>query len=204
MLIPDKQVLKPAQEKIQATVEELKSIMKSSGTDEGIVRNVKRRLSKYTKVATVMVGGPTQGEAQETKDRVDDAVCAISSAINGGIIPGAGSVLYTAARKLSNNLEKEDSDESFKAGAETLLATCRYPIKTILNNAGFNANLFDLDSLGENETIDIIRGEKVDAYDSGIIDPVMASRNAIINAISIAKTFLNSSSFIIEEDERQV
>jgi len=67
--------------------------------------------------------------------------------------------------------------------------------------AGLEPEKFELDTLSEDETIDVISGKRVNAYESGIIDPVMASKKAIVNAIAIAKTILNSSSFIVDEQE---
>jgi chaperonin GroEL len=200
VIIPNPGLIEAQQQLIDLTISNLKDELKVSNIDEGVIRNIKRRLSKYTKVATIKVGGATHAEAIESKDRIDDSVCAISSAVNGGIIPGAGSVLYIASNKMLEQLnERTDITPDFKRGAKLILETCQCPIKTILTNAGLNPDDFKLDTLEEDETIDVISGNRVDAYESGIIDPVMASKKAIVNAIAIAKTILNSSSFVIEE-----
>ena len=202
VLIPNPGLIEAQKGMLDAVIDDLKQQLKEENIDEGVIRNIKRRLSKYTKVATIKVGGATQAEALESKDRIDDSVCAISSAINGGIIPGAGSVLYVASSKMLDQLrQRTDVSEDFRKGAELILEACTYPIKTILANAGLEPEKFELDTLSEDETIDVISGKRVNAYESGIIDPVMASKKAIVNAIAIAKTILNSSSFIVDEQE---
>ncbi len=200
ILVPYPEILDSQRTTIESTISELKASLLSPEFDEGMIRNVKRRLSKYNKVATISVGGFTQAEALERKDRIDDAVCAISSGINGGIIPGAGSVLYTASRKLRDTLD-EVEDNDFKLGAGALLTSCRYPLELITSNAGFEVKSFNFDELKDDYTINAIEGTIVNAYDSGIIDPVMASVQAIVNAVSIAKTLLNSHSFVIENED---
>lgn len=201
LLIPNNEILVASEELIGNTIKQLKSSLKEDDLNEGVIRNIKRRLSKYTKVATIMVGGITQAEAKESKDRIDDAVCAITSAVNGGIIPGAGSILYIAAKKLLDKLLLDETlDLDFVSGATTFLEACKYPIKTILANAGYQPKDFDLSSLKEEQTIDVITGKVVNAYESGIIDPVMASIKSVENSLSIAKTLLNSSSLIIDNN----
>jgi chaperonin GroEL len=199
-LLPNSDVLTANQVVIDSTIKSLKEAILNGLTDEGSIRNIKRRLSKYTKVATIRVGGNTEAEATETKDRVEDAVCAITAAVNGGIIPGAGSTLYIAACALEGLLENAD-DVDYIRGATVLLGACKQPIQKMLENAGFDVGSMPLKDLTDTQTIDINTGVIVDAYKSGIIDPVMSSKKAVVNAVTICKTLLDSSSVIIQEDE---
>ncbi len=198
MIVPESTIIYDNKVDIDDTVSMLKEELRLAKSEIVIV-NLKRRLSKYTKVATILVGGMTVAQATEVKDRVDDAVAAIASAVNGGIIPGAGSVLYAAGRDMVVEIETSDKHKDFKLGSKLLLEACQAPLKTILSNAGYVEGSFDLTLIKDNMTIDAIEGKLVDAYEVGVIDPVMASKKAVVNAVAIAKTILNSYSFIIEE-----
>lgn len=171
-------------------------------TDLAMINVYKRRLAKYVKVATILVGGTTQASARETKDRIDDAVAAVSAAVNGGVLPGGGASLIRATKIL------EVRKDSFKEGAEdwgrkAVIQMCEAPLRKLVSNAGFE---FDEDIImtlktGTSEAFDVILRKVVDAYSYGILDPALVLIEALTNATAVNRSICNSSSFIIFDYE---
>jgi chaperonin GroEL len=175
-------------EAIGARIIELKNQIDNS-TSPYEIEKLQERLSKLIGgVAIINVGGGTEIEMKEKKDRLDDALQATKAALDEGILPGAG-VALLHARKVLNILGKDDKSK----GAEIVFKACATPFKQILTNAGEDANewwnkIYAQDgntivpNLSENNTID--------AFEAGIIDPTKVVRSAIENAAAAAVTLL--------------
>ena len=172
---------------IEARVEELQSqIEKAKSPYE--IEQLQNRLAKFVGgVAIVHVGGNTETEMLEKKDRVDDALHATKAALDEGIVPGGGLALLYA----SNGI-KPDS-----IGAQIVIGACSKPFSQILINAGYDdvktQILADqLCNSGNDKWagIDVDSGEVVNFREKGVIDPTKVSRLALENAASVAGTVL--------------
>ena len=140
-------------------------------------------------VGVIHVGGNTDLEQKELFDRVDDAVCAVRSALEEGILPGGGLALY---KQGSIN---DGTPSRSKSIAHAILAKAlKSPLNQILNNAGaeWSPKLND----DFNQGIDVKTGQEGDMIKMGIIDPVKVTRNALQNAVSVAVTILSTNAII--------
>jgi len=171
---------------IEARILELKSqIDKSSSPYE--IEKLQERLAKLIGgVAIINVGGGTEIEMKEKKDRLDDALQATQAALDEGILPGAG-VALLQARKAIDLAGKDDKSK----GALIVFSACGKPFKQILENAGEDASEWWMQlSKTKNMVPNISKGKIVDAFDSGIIDPTKVVRSALENAAAAAVTLL--------------
>lgn len=153
--------------------------IKTSGEERaGELKHFERRLSKYSKSATIMVGGITEAEKVEKKDRVDDAVHALYAAIKGGVVPGAGYALYTASSLVESQI---------------ITNLCKLPAKTLTFYTDET-----LDSIMKDfVTIDLVTYTTGDAFELGILDPADVQIKALEQASAIAKTILNTNAILI-------
>ena len=174
------------------------------------VEKLQERLAKLTGgVAVVHVGGNTETEMKEKKDRVDDALQATKAAIEEGIVPGGGLALLRA----SHNVDCEDSmdNNDQKLGCAIVKSALRKPFKQILNNAGVeDASRIEF-SVTSGEKIgtgyNIKTGRFDDFLEKGIIDPTKVTRCALENAASIAGTILLTECTVVnkpQEDKEEV
>ena len=154
------------------------------------------RLARLSaKVAIVKVGANSDIELKEKQDRVEDAICATKAAIKEGIVPGGGIALLDAACSIKAN----------NKGEEILLEAIKAPFKIILSNAGI-----DFTELKQKRKIgvglDVVTGNMVNMVESGIIDPLLVTKSALVNAASVAITILSTDCVInnmrIDESNR--
>lgn len=183
-------------DKIEARILELKAqIDKSNSPYE--IEKLQERLSKMVGgVAIINVGGGTEIEMKEKKDRLDDALQATKAALEEGILPGAGVALLHAR----NAINLEGKDDKAK-GAQIVYTACAAPSKQILANAGEDTNQWWLKLYNQEPSIvpDLINGTTTDAYDSGIIDPTKVVRSALQNAAAAAVTLLMTECVIYDK-----
>lgn len=143
-------------------------------------------------VAVINVGGHTELEMKERKDRVDDALHATKAALEEGVCPGGGKALLEAADKLP---EYEDSE--FALGVNIVREACRKPFCQILKNAGVE-DIQISDALKVDVWKSYSPGEGwVNMYDAGIIDPTKVVRLALKNAMSVAGTMITSEAMVV-------
>jgi len=183
---------------IEARILELKSqIDKSNSPYE--VEKLQERLAKLIGgVAIINVGGGTEIEMKEKKDRLDDALQATKAALEEGILPGAGVALLHARKALTSDLGRKDD---IAKGAEIVFQACARPFKQILENAGEDATEWWMKIINQDVSIvpDLSNGTTADAYDSGIIDPTKVVRSALENAAAAAVTLLMTECVIHEK-----
>jgi len=148
-------------------------------------------------VAIINVGANTEIEMIEKKHRIEDALEAVRSALEEGITPGGGTTLA----KLANDTKDIEVDfKTHKYGVEIVLLACQAPLRTIIENSGGKPDLvisMVLDSK-KDECYDAVNEKIVNAFDSGIIDPVKVVRVALQNAGSVASTLLTTDHCIVE------
>jgi len=149
-----------------------------------IKKKLESRLAMLSgSVGIVKVGAGSKVELKEKKDRVEDAIYATKAALREGIIPGGGSALYWASQKISPD----------SVGEEILLEAIKAPMAVILDNAG----LTDVKCEGKDYCgIDVISGECVDMLEAGIVDPVLVTKSALKNAVSVVSTIISADCVI--------
>lgn len=151
-------------------------------------------------VARIKVGGKTEIEMKETKDRIDDAVAATYAAIEEGIIAGGGLDFYKCGYQITSNpdsISDKDEWDGYKACIESLPII----IATICENAGvdfLNMVVFNIPKASSVwEGFDANTEKFVDMYEAGIINPAKADRLAIEHAASITDLFLTTDCIIV-------
>ena len=162
---------------------------------------LRRRLARLAGgVAILRVGGATEPELKERRDRVDDALHATKAAVEEGILPGGGTALVRAAARVRRRALKNRSD-SFKQGTEVILQACCAPLRQIVANAGRNPELVlsKVERLRDNQGYDAATERYVDTLDVGIVDPLKVVRSALENSHSAASMLLSVGCTIIDD-----
>ena len=147
-------------------------------------KKLEQRLSMLSgSVGIIRVGANSKVELKEKKDRVEDAIYATKAALKEGIVPGGGIALLNAAQKIKPSNE----------GEKVLLYAIKSPFNTIMRNAGFEALDYpDKEGVGVN----VVTGEEVDMVAEGIIDPVLVTKSALKNAVSVVSTIVSADCII--------
>jgi chaperonin GroEL len=195
---------KGTSESITERVESLTSQIENASTPFEMEK-LQERLSKFVGgVALVHVGGSTETEMKEKKDRVDDALHATQCALADGIVPGGGSALLYAREGVTE--AKKDGDD-FNYGKRLVYKACGKPFEQILKNAGYAEsdmypiNLQIAKAKGVWSGYNLKTETIVDMKEAGIIDPHKVTKNALLNAASIAGTILLTECVVIDTPE---
>ena len=184
-------------ESIQARIEELQQqIEKATSAFEQ--EKLQERLAKFVGgVAIVHVGGNTETEMKEKKDRVEDALHATKAAIEEGIVPGGGAALLYAREAI----------EDANIGSKIVYQACGKPFEQILVNAGYDAIKAQMLAMNyqTNETVweghNVKTGMIINMKEAGIIDPAKVTRTALENAASVAGTILLTECVVVDNPE---
>ena len=201
---------KGSEESITQRVEEIKTQIDNSDSTFDKEKFQERLAAFIGGVAIVHVGGMTEVEMKEKKDRVEDALHATKAALEEGILPGGGVALLKAAQWLSDSLMNptEDPIEGDKlTGYDIVVNACEQPFFKIMNNAG-------LDEVGEielriKEEDDFWFGynpreeDFFNMFKEGIIDPTKVTRLALENAASVAGTLLITEAVVSKGKEKK-
>jgi chaperonin GroEL len=191
------------EEAIEARLNEIKTQIDKAESNYAR-EQLQQRLGKLAGgVAVINVGGHTETEMKERKDRVDDAVHAVQAAIEEGILPGGGHALLCA----SYQIEHDSLNDGQLIGYEIVRKAVRKPFTQILSNAGYNEedcvyltlDLKDNFELGWN----LATENKVNMLSEGIIDPTKVTRCALENAASAAGTLLTTECVIVDKPEEK-
>lgn len=160
---------------------------------------IKHRIASLTgSIAVIYVGGNSDLEQKERKDRVDDAVCAVRSALEEGILPGGGLALFNEAFWIASNADDmiEDISPEKYVAMQLMAKAIQAPLLQIHENAGNDAyEIMDL-AFAENWGYDVKNDVYGDMYAMGIIDPLKVTKNALKNAVSVATTILSTNAII--------
>jgi chaperonin GroEL len=165
---------------------------------------LQERLAKLAGgVAVIRVGGATEVEVKERKDRVDDALHATRAAVEEGIVPGGGVALARASKILAH-LTPESADQKF--GIEIVRRAVQTPLRQIAENAGEDGAVVAGKVL-ENESYDFgfdaQNGDYKDMVAAGIIDPTKVVRTALQDAASIASLLITTEAMVAEKPEKK-
>jgi chaperonin GroEL len=195
---------KGTEEAITKRVEELEAQIEKAQTPFEMEK-LQERLAKFVGgVALVHVGGNTEAEMKEKKDRVDDALHATKCALEDGIVPGGGAALLYAREAIQYS---KDASDDFVYGQNIVYKSCGKPFEQILTNAGYD----EVDTIILSR--DLSNGESkwngynikttsiVNMKEAGILDPTKVTRNALLNGSSIASTILLTECVIVDKPE---
>jgi chaperonin GroEL len=185
------------EEKIKARVEDLQHQIENAKSAFEVEKLQERLAKMVGGVAIVYVGGNTETEMKEKKDRVEDALHATKAAIEEGIVPGGGAALIHARTGI---------EDIGNIGADIVYSACSAPLKKILSNAGYNQeDIFSavnaIAASGYWEGWDLKSEEFVNMKEAGIIDPAKVTRTALQNAASVAGTILLTEAVVVDKPE---
>ncbi len=189
-------------EQLQGRIEAIKGLMSAvKDNDQWEKEQLNKRLAALTTgVAIIQVGGSSEEEIKELRDRVDDAQWACKSALEEGYLPGAGNPLLVISEEIEKQLEFANQDEAL--GGKIFSKALKAPFRTILENAGIPSETIMkeiLETNNPNVGYDARNLKIVPLIESGIIDPVKATKGAIFAASSIASLILTSDVCITED-----
>ena len=170
-------------EGVSERIEEVRKLHKKE-KNGFLKKKLEQRIAMLSgSVGIIKVGADSKVELKEKKDRVEDAIYATKAALKEGIVPGGGIALLNAAQKIKPS----------NTGEKILLNAIRSPFETILENAG-------LEQVGptpnEGIGVDVVNGEEVDMIKTGIIDPVLVTKTALKNAVSVVNTIISADCVI--------
>ncbi|MAE46287.1 MAG: chaperonin GroEL [Planctomycetes bacterium] len=166
---------------------------------------LEERLAKLSGgVALIRVGGQTEAEMKQTKDRVEDALNATRAGLAEGIVPGGGVALLRAAEAVAKGKYRGDE----KYGAEIVSKALEAPLRQIAMNAGEDGSVVaeTVREKGKNYGFNALTGAYGDMFKAGVIDPAKVVRTALANAGSIAGLLLTTDSMItdLDDDEKAI
>jgi chaperonin GroEL len=190
-------------EGIQARITQIKAQTEETTSDYDREK-LQERLAKLAGgVAIIRVGGATEVEVKERKDRVDDAMHATKAAVEEGVVPGGGTALLYATKAL-DALKAENNDQ--KVGIDIVRRALRAPIRQIAENAGADGSIVVgklLDKGDANQGYDAQAGEYRDLIQAGIIDPTKVVRLALQDAASVAGLLVTTEAMVAEKPEKR-
>jgi chaperonin GroEL len=166
-------------EEVKAIIKNIKEQLLTELNSGKVIKLEKRLAMLSAKLAIVKVGGDSDVELNEKKDRVEDAICATKAAIKEGVVAGGGVALVNASESIKAKTQAE----------EVVLKALYLPCKTIMKNAGLEYNSIDKKDWGVN----VETGKTVNMFKAGIIDPVLVTKSALKNAASVASTILSTN-----------
>jgi chaperonin GroEL len=187
---------------IQSRVTQIKAQIEETTSDYD-KEKLQERLAKLAGgVAVIRVGGATEVEVKERKDRVDDALNATKAAVEEGIVPGGGTALLYAAKTLKD-LTGDNDDQT--QGINIVRRAIQYPLRQIVSNAGQEASIVvgklhdqKSNTFGYNAQT----GEYQDFIDAGIVDPTKVVRVALQNAASVAGLLITTEAMITDRPKK--
>lgn len=185
---------------IEERCEQLRELLKNENLSDFEKEKIQERLAKLSGgVAVIKIGGASEVEVQEKKDRITDALNATRAAVSEGIVPGGGTALLRASLEL-DTVETENFDQ--KVGVEIVQKSLRVPLKTIASNAGKEGaviveKVLEVNQAGFGYNAATDRFE--DLFKSGVIDPTRVVKTALTSASSIGSLMITSESMVIDE-----
>ena len=161
---------------------------------------LQERLAKLAGgVAVIQVGAATEVEMKERKLRIEDALAATRAAVEEGIVPGGGVALLSAMKRVQKLLASYTGDA--RTGVQIILSAMEEPMRQIAKNAGIDGSVIIENIRRRNRPdygYDALKGEYVDMFERGIIDPTKVARSALQNASSVAAMVLTTESLVTD------
>jgi len=173
------------EDQMEERIESIKKTIDKWDKNPFIQKKHQQRLAMLSgSIGIVKVGADSKVEMKEKKDRVEDAIYATKAALKEGIVPGGGVALLNASQKITAKA----------VGEEVLLKAIASPFHTILLNAGIH--IMEGTEDHEGYGIDAITGERIKMIDARVIDPVLVTKSALKNAVSVVSTIISADCVI--------
>lgn len=188
---------------IEKRVDEIKKQI-STSTSEYDKTRLNERLAKLTNgIAVLKIGALTETELKEKKLKIEDALNATKAAVAEGIVVGGGAVLVEILKELKPQLKSDIID--VQKGINVVMDSLTMPLYQIAENAGYDASeIVDMQKQQKpNFGFDALKGEWVDMYKNGIVDPTKVTRSAILNAASISSLFITTEVAVANKKEEK-
>jgi chaperonin GroEL len=188
---------------VTARIKQINAQIESATSEYDKEQLEKRRAALSGKVAVIKVGGATETEIEEKKFRVDDAVAAVKAALAEGVVPGGGVTFINLTSAITS---AKDDDAVVAAGKMILKSALEQPFRILLDNAGLNADEWLPQVKGGKSGfgVDVNDASKlVDLRAKGIIDPARVTKEALLNAVSIAGTTITMGALVVEVPEKK-
>jgi chaperonin GroEL len=188
---------------IQARCAQIRQQIEETSSDYDREKLQERMAKLAGGVAVIRVGGATEFEVKERKDRVEDAMHATRAAVEEGIVPGGGVALLRAAKVL-DKLDPENDDQ--KVGVDIVRRALQSPVRQIVENAGVEGSVVVGKLLEKNDFnlgFDAQGGNYVNLIKAGIIDPTKVVRTALQGAASIAGLLITTEAMVAEKPEEK-
>jgi chaperonin GroEL len=192
------------QEAVLGRVQQIKKQIEDTTSDYDREKLQERLAKLVGGVAQIQVGAATETEMKEKKARVEDALHATKAAVEEGIVPGGGVALLRAMEAVEKFLSKSDGD--IATGAKILLRALEEPTRQIITNTGVEEAAVivrEIRAKGGVMGYDAAQGKIVDMIKAGIIDPAKVTKNALLNASSIAGLLLTTEAMVCEIPEEK-
>jgi len=186
---------------VNARIKQINAQIASASGEYDREQLEKRRAALSGKVAVIKVGGATETEIEEKKFRVDDAVAAVKAALTEGIVAGGGVTLINLSATITTD---NDDDAAVTAGKMVLKSALDQPFRILLSNAGLNADewLPQVRAAKPGYGVNVNDPAKlVDLKATGVIDPARVTKEALLNAVSIAGTTMTMGALVVEVPE---
>merc|ERR1711968_22459 len=188
----------------KAAIEERVELLKESADNAGSdyeKEKLQERLAKIAGgVAVIKVGGASDVEVGEKRDRIVDALNATRAAVEEGIVPGGGTALLWASRQLVS-VKDQCVNMDQKIGVELIQKACRAPVKAIANNAGVEGAVVVgelLKNETHNEGYDAQTNTYVNMINAGIMDPTKVVRTALVDSFSVSGLLMTTEAMICD------
>ena len=192
---------------INHRAEQIRGVMADPSTSDYEKEKLQERLAKLTGgVAVIKVGGASEIEVNEKKDRIVDALNATRAAVEEGILPGGGTALLKAAAVALKDVKPSNFDQQL--GVDIIRKAITKPAKVIVENAGDEGSVVVgklMDEFGKdfNKGYDSAKGEYVDMISAGILDPFKVVRTALVDASGVASLLGTTEVAIVEAPEEK-
>ena len=186
-------------DEIEERIKELK-VQQDNTTHPEEKKFINERVASLSgAIGCIYVGGNSDVEQKEKFDRVDDSVCAVKSALDEGIVVGGGLALYNIAKDLvKDDIKVKDRSIARYILSQSIVA----PFEQILKNAGIDPDSIKL-TKNKNYGFDVKNEKYGDMFKLGVIDPLKVTKNAFINAVSVATTILSTNAIVTHARIRQ-
>jgi len=184
---------------VQRQIDSIKNQIKQEESMR-VCESLQERITRLVSgIAIIKVGAPTEIEMIEKKHRVEDALEAVKSAQEEGIVPGGGLALVRTSQHLvEEGLSGENSDQDL--GIQIICEAIKMPLRQMAINAGYAPDvvLNIVENESDNNGYDFKTGDVIDMLESGIVDPARVTRVALMNAASAASTLVTTNHAVVE------